>query len=77
MVTRILDIREKSIAHFGILVPAIHGVDSFSQLGAALFVYAASVDPGVRQAVPFSQAATISDFVIACLSLSIAGLHVL
>jgi hypothetical protein len=55
-------IGEIGVADFSLLVPPEHRVDCLGKLAAAGFIDAASVNPGVIQAIFQSLVATILDF---------------
>jgi hypothetical protein len=55
---------EMCVAHSGILVPTVHGIDCFRELGAACLINAASVDPNVIESVGRSHVAGVSDLLI-------------
>ena len=61
-----MEIRQVGVADGGILVPSIHRVERFIQLGAARLVYAASVNPQIIDGPGPGLLAGIEDLLVSC-----------
>jgi hypothetical protein len=51
-----------NVAHGGVLVPFVHGVDRFGQFSAAVLVNAAGVDPDIAKSILRSPIASSPEF---------------
>src|SRR5438034_1159470 len=70
-------ISQVCVAHYGFLIPMVHGVDGFRELCAACLVNAASVYPDVFESVGCSDAAGIFDLRISYLFCRMSTLYIL
>jgi hypothetical protein len=60
-----LNVAQVGIAYVGSLVPHVHAVDGFTELGAGLLVYATRIRPCILKVVPFRLLAKGFDFLVA------------